>query len=97
MYVVRETFTAKPGMASKLAALFKDIFSTMSTQKGVKSRVLTDSVGQFNTVVIETEVPEFSTFEKLMQEYATRTDVRDRMKGYTDMYVSGRREIYQVV
>lgn len=94
MFVVRETFTARPGMASKLAAMFKDVVT--STPR-VKSRVLTDSVGRFNTVVIETEVAEWGDFEKLMKEYADRKDIHERMKGYTEMYSTGKREIYRVV
>ena len=93
MFVVRETFTAKPGQASKLAAMFKDIASGARA----KMRVLTDAVGQFNTVVIETEVKELGDFEKLMKEDADRKDIRERMKGYTEMYASGKREIFRVM
>ena len=94
MYVIRETFTAKPGMASKLAAKFKDV---MSDERNAKVRVLTDAIGTFNTVVIETEVKELAEYEKRMKEYAERKDVGERMKGYTDMYQSGKREVYRVV
>lgn len=94
MYIVRETFTAKPGMASRLAALFKEV-AGMTPE--YKMRILTDAVGPFNTVVLETEVAEFGEFEKMMKEYSQRTDVRDRLKGYADLYQSGRREIYVTV
>jgi hypothetical protein len=94
MFIVREEFTAKPGQASKLAALFKDFLTVMPRQK---ARVLTDAVGRFNTVVIETEVADLSAHEKEMQEYMSRPDLRDKMKGYTDMYLTGRREIYRIV
>ena len=94
MYVIRETFTAKPGMASKLAAKFKD---AMSDEKNAKVRVLTDAIGAFNTVVIETEVKELAEYEKRMKEYAERKDMGERMKGYTDMYQSGKREVYRVI
>ena len=92
MYVVREVFTAKPGMASKLAALFKDLFQLMD----MKSRVLTDFIGPFNTVVLETEVADLDEFDQKMAEYGARQDIREKMKGYTDMYVTGRREVYRV-
>ena len=92
--MIRETFTAKPGMASKLAAKFKDV---MSDERNAKVRVLTDAIGTFNTVVIETEVKELAEYEKRMKEYAERKDVGERMKGYTDMYQSGKREVYRVV
>ena len=98
MYIVRETFTAKPGMASKLAKMMKEINTSMpNMQARVKTKVMTDAVGNFNTVVCDTEVEQFSEFEKMMKEYATRTDLHEKMKGYTDMYVTGKREIFQVV
>ena len=94
MYFIRETFTAKPGMASKLAAMIK---GAVSGQDRVKVRVLTDVVGPFNTVAMETEVADLAEVERIQKEYMERPEIRDRMKGYTDMYVSGGREIYRVV
>ena len=94
MFVVRETFTAKPGKASQLAKLFKQVMSEMPR---MKPRVLTDFIGQFNTVVLETECEDLNEFEKTMQEYMSRQDLRDKMKGYTDLYQEGRREVFKVV
>jgi hypothetical protein len=94
MFVIRETFTARPGMASKLATHFKQ---AMSEFTGGKTRVLTDYIGPFNTVVLETEVSDLAEFDRLMAEYASRPEIRDRMKGYADMYLTGRREVYKVV
>jgi hypothetical protein len=94
MFIVRETFNARPGMASKLAGLMKQV---MSEQRDLRVRILTDFVGSFNTVVMETEVPDLAEFDKRMKEYMEREDIRSRMKGYTDMYQTGAREIYRVV
>ena len=93
MYVIRETFTAKPGMASKLARLFSEVMS----EHQLKTRVLTDFIGPFNTVVLETEVENLEEHGRRMKEHMERTNIGERMKGYTDLYVSGSREIYQVV
>lgn len=95
MYIVRETFIAKPGMASKLAKMFKEALA--SHQHRTKIRVLTDMVAEFNCVVIESEASSLDEFEKSLTEYATDTEIHEKMKGYTDMYVSGRREIYRVM
>lgn len=95
MYVVRETFTAKPGMASKLAALFKSV--TAIEAPGYQVRVMTDFIAAFNTVVLETEVAELGDFEKIMANYMANPEIREKMKGYTDMYVTGRREVYKTV
>ena len=94
MFVVRETFTAKPGKASQLAKLFKQVMSEMPR---MKPRVSTDFIGQFNTVVLESECEDLNEFEKTMQEYMSRQDLRDKMKGYTDLYQEGRREVFKIV
>ena len=94
MYVIRETFTAKPGQASALARMFKQMMAEMTKYK---VRILTDYIASFNTVIMEVEVDDLGAFEKMMAEYTSRQDVRDKMKGYTDMYVTGRREVYRVI
>jgi hypothetical protein len=94
MFVIRETFTAKPGQASTLARLCKQ---TMGELTQFKCRILTDYIAAFNTVVMEVEVDDLGAFEKMMAEYTTRQDVRDKMKGYADMYITGKREVYRVV
>ena len=77
MYVVRETFTARPGQASALARLFTQAMSGLTQYK---TRVLTDYIGGFNTVVMETEVDDLGAFEKMMADYASRQDIREEMK-----------------
>ncbi len=94
MFVIRETFTAKPGMASKLARLFAEV---VAEEHHLNTRVLTDFVGPFNTVIMETEVESLEEHGRRMKEHMEKPGIRDRMKGYTEMYVSGSREIYQVV
>jgi len=94
MYIVRTTFTAKPGMASTLAKLLKDV---MTESLHARVRVMTDYVGPMNTIVTDMEVNELADFERTLKEYAERTDVRERMQGYTDLYMTGGREIYRVV
>lgn len=93
MILVRETFVAKPGQASKLARLMKEVVAGM----GSTGRVMTDMTGQFNTVVLETEYDGLDAFQKRMQEYQTNSVVREKMAGYTDMYQTGSREMYQVL
>lgn len=93
MIVVRNCFTAKPGMASKLAAQLKEAAATANIPR---HRVLTDLVGEFNQVILEYEADNIGEFENRMREYATNQTFREKMKGYTDLYATGRREIFQV-
>lgn len=98
MLIVREVFTAKPGQASKLAKLFRKVFVD---EKG--TRVMTDLVGSYNTVVVEMEVATLAEFERQMEEYKSgkpdpKMDpkVAEEMSNYTEMYLTGKREIFQI-
>jgi hypothetical protein len=46
---------------------------------------------------METEVENLEEHGRRMKEHMERTNIGERMKGYTELYVSGSREIYQVV
>lgn len=99
MLIVREVVTAKPGQASKLAKLFRKGFGG-----DPPARVMTDLVGNYNTVVVEVQVKSLAEFEKQMEEYKSGKpdpkmdpQVAEEMSHYTEMYLTGRREIFQVV
>jgi hypothetical protein len=99
MLMIREVFTAKPGQASKLAKLFKKAFV-----RDANIRVMTDFVGSYNTVVMEMQVNSLAEFEKQMEEYKSgKPDpnmdpkVAEELSKYTEMYIKGRREIYQII
>jgi hypothetical protein len=94
MIVVRNCFVAKPGSASKLAAQFKE---AAATAKLPKYRVLTDLTGDFNRVILEYEAENVGEFEARMKDYATNQAFRDKMKGYTELYATGTRELLQIV
>jgi hypothetical protein len=91
MMIVRNFFVAKPGQASKLAALLKDV-STMLPN----GRVLTDVTGDFNRVIMEYEAENVAAFEARMQQYTTDPEVKAKMQGYTDLWLTGSREILRV-
>jgi hypothetical protein len=99
MILIREIFTAKPGQASKLAKLFKKGFTN---EPGM--RVMTDMVGEYNTVVIEMTAKNLSDFERQMEEHKSgkpdpKMDpkVAEELSKYTELYLTGRREIFQIV
>jgi hypothetical protein len=93
MFVVRNCFIAKPGNASKLAAQLKE---AAATAKLPRHRVLTDLTGDFNRVILEHEAEDLGEFEAHMKDYATNAAFREKMKGYTDLWVTGNREILQI-
>lgn len=99
MYIIREVFTAKPGQASMLAKLFKKGFPD-----DPNVRIMTDFVGPYNTVVVEMQTNSMAEFEKEMEDYKSgkpdpRMDpkVAEEMSKYTEMYLAGRREIFQIM
>lgn len=93
MLVVRNSFVAKPGHASKLAAQLKAAAASASFPK---HRVLTDLTGDFNRVILEYEAENLTELEARMKQYATDEALREKMKGYTELWVTGSREIFQV-
>lgn len=93
MIVVRNVFVAKPGHASKLAVQLKQ---AAGTGKLPKHRILTDMTGEFNRVVLEYEVADLDGVGAVMHQYATDEALKAAMKGYTDLWVSGTRELFQV-
>ena len=93
MLVVRNCFVAKPGNASKLATQLKE---AAAAAKIPKHRVLTDLTGEFNRVILEYEAANVAEFEDRMKDYATNETFRAKMKGYTELWVTGSREILQI-
>lgn len=94
MIIIRESFIAKPGMAGKLAKMFK---LAMKDMVGARVKVMTDMTGKFNQVILETELDNLAAFDQRMKDYASNQEFRDKMSSYTEMYTTGKREIFQVV
>ena len=97
MLIVRNCFVAKPGHASKLAAQLKAAaaVAAVASTSTSKPRVLTDLTGEFNRVILEFEVENIAQFEAQMKDYQSNSAFREKMQGYTDLWVSGTREILQ--
>jgi len=93
MILVRNCFTAKPGNASKLAGMLKEAAAAGELPK---FRVLTDMSGDFNRVVLEWEAENLTELENRLKEYATNSKFREKMAGYTELWNTGYREIFQI-
>jgi hypothetical protein len=98
MLIVREVFVAKPGQAGKLAKLWK---KAMASDPNV--RILTDYIGNYNTVVMEMQVENMAAWEVEMDKYKRGEmppmdpEIMEQMKNYTEQYLTGRREVWQVI
>lgn len=92
MIVVREVFIAKPGMASKLAAMWKEQMP--------EAKVMTDLIGQYNTVIMEGEYKDLASWEAEMKKFMEESKNEKPKEGsgpkHTDMYLTGHREILRI-
>lgn len=97
MYIVRETFIAKPGYAGKLAKMMK---AEMEKWKDFKGYVMLDAVTDYNKIVIEYELESLAGFEeeiKKMDAQKAKKDENAPPPEYTQYYLKGRREIFKVL
>ena len=96
MIIIHDIFICKPGNASKLAKLFKEIMSDNEELVNI----MTDMTGQYNKVVIVTKFDGLTAYENSWKKYEEKTEemkkMKEKMAGYHEMYLTGSREIYQV-
>ncbi len=96
MIIVHDIFICKPGNASKLAKLFKEV---MAENKELVN-IMTDMTGQYNTVVMVSTYDSLTAYEQSWEKYKENSEemkkMQEKMAGYHDMYLSGSREIFQV-
>ena len=96
MIIVHDIFICKPGNASKLAKLFKEVMS----DNNELVNIMTDVTGQYNKVVIVTKYDNLTAYENSWKKYEQNTEemkkMKEKMAGYHEMYLTGSREIYQV-
>jgi heme-degrading monooxygenase HmoA len=95
MIIVHDIFVCKPGNASKVAKMFKEM---MGSQNEVVN-IMTDMTGQYNRVIMVSHYENLAAYEKSFEKWKNPTEemkaMNEKMKGYTEMYLTGSREIYQ--
>jgi hypothetical protein len=65
----------------------------------IPMNIMTDMTGQYNKVVMVTKFDSLSAYEnswKEMEDSEEMKKMQEKMKGYTEMYLTGSREIYKV-
>lgn len=94
MIIVHDIFICKPGNASKMAKLFKEV---MAGNPEVL-HIMTDVTGQFNKVVMVSRYDSLTAYEnswtEMQKDEEKMKKMQEAMKGYTDMYLTGSREIF---
>jgi len=96
MIIVHDIFICKPGNASKLAKMFKEVMAGNNELVNI----MTDMTGQYNKVVMVSKFENLTAYELSWDKYKQDTEemkkMTEAMKGYQDMHLTGSREIYQV-
>jgi hypothetical protein len=96
MIIVQDIFVCKPGNASKVAKMFKEIMS--GSREHVN--VLTDLTGQYNRVILVSQFENMGAYEQNWENIKKDTErmkkMQETMAGYHEMYLTGSREIFQV-
>ena len=98
MILVRIVCQAKFGKASEVVAGFRQSAEIVRTFTGphVRSRLLTDLSGSFDTVVEELELESLAEWERLRAVIFSNPEVQAAEAGLPDIIVSGRTEYYTI-
>ncbi len=97
MYQIREVFQTKPGKAKDLVQMFKLAAPHFEGIGGGKNmKVLTDVVGNYWTVIVETETDDIGGFFTNLRSATMSDELKNIMKGYMDCVAGGHREIYLI-
>lgn len=96
MIIVHDIFICKPGNASKVAKMFKEAMAGNDELVNI----MTDLTGEYNRVIMVTKHENLAAFEqsfkKYMQDSEEAKKLKEAMKGFQDMYLTGSREIFNV-
>ena len=97
MFVVRDIMFCKPGQARPMVQKFLAL-DKIGRQMGLGAmRVMTDvSAERYWTVVSEMEVESLEKYAEATKTSMESKELQDVMKGYHDLVVEGRREIYTI-
>jgi hypothetical protein len=97
MFIVRDIMYCKPGQARPMVQKFLAL-AKLGPQMGLgPMRVMTDvSAERYWTVVSEMEVESLEKYTELSRKSMEMKEFQEAMKGYHELIVQGRREIYQV-
>ena len=97
MFLVRDIMFCKPGQARPMVQKFLAL-DTLGRQLGFGvMRVMTDvSAERYWTVVAEMEVETMEKYVEIMKKSTELKEFQEVMKGYHDLVVEGRREMYSI-
>ena len=97
MFMSREIMHCKPGKVKELVEKFKALSEALKSQGYAPLLVYTDLCGEnYWTVVSEQEVESIDGMGEMAKKSMADPKVAAIMKGYHELVVDGRRELYKV-
>ena len=99
MFLIRNVFRLKFGKTREALAAWKDILdysSTIGLDRG-STRVLTDLVGPYYTLILEMTVSSLAEYEEQAKRTMADEGWRTRYQAFTPLVDSGYREIFTIV
>ncbi len=96
MYIVRNIFHTKPGKAKELVAKFKAAAPHFRELGIHNTRILTDAVAGFWTVVVESEVEDMNHYFEGLERRGPNDAVRKALDGYMELVQGGSREVFHL-
>ncbi|MGH8005373.1 MAG: NIPSNAP family protein [Limisphaerales bacterium] len=97
MILVRNVFQLKFGKSREALELWKEGLGFLKKAGAEKSRLLTDAVAPFYTLVLESIYPGLAEFESFHKKAAANTDWKKWYEKFVPLVESGRREIFTIV
>ena len=100
MVVVRNVFHLKFGKAREALALMKEglaIQNRILAGSGFSTRLLTDAVGRFYTLVLEITAPNIAAVESTTPRMFADKEWQAHYAKMSDLVESGYREVFNVV
>jgi hypothetical protein len=98
MILVRSEFQCKPGRVQEMIDNFKAMAPMMKQQSVIKrTRLMTDLSGNFDTVVVESEVESIDAYYAMMQAAFADPDLQSEQAGsMNNIYKNGQRNFYKI-
>ena len=97
MFLVRDIMFCKPGQARPMVQKFLALDKLIRQMGFGPMRVMTDVTAErYWTVVSEMEVETLEKYTEMTKKSMEMKEFQEAMKGYHDLVVEGRREIYTI-
>jgi len=96
MFLIRNVFQAKPGKAKVLVKIMKEAVPFLEPDGFSNIKIMTDIVGDYWTVVLQSEVESLDIFEKNLRGSTSQPAVAEIMKDYMENVIGGHREIFKI-